>query len=181
MNSSRETLLREEEEEKKRSMYPIGLENIQGASPLGQTICPQNNIPERKTTNSPTELLSDDDGSDWILLKDLKPPTSCDPEYRQENLAQEQMEIRQETLRKDETNIEKEKEATMKSTKQIRNNQHKTNSRKNNPINYQTTEPDTRTNIWKQPKDLTYTTNLSKLTVKAKWKASSPMKSPPPR
>ena len=41
MNSSRETLLREEEEERKRLRYPIGGESNQEVSPPGQRIRPQ--------------------------------------------------------------------------------------------------------------------------------------------
>ena len=74
MNSSRETLLREEKEERKRLRYPIGLEIIQEASAPGQPTCPQTaNIPELTMTQTPTETISDDDASDLILLKDLKP------------------------------------------------------------------------------------------------------------
>ena len=53
----------------------------------------------------------------------------------------------------------------------------------NNPINFQITEPHTRTDIENQSKNRTPTKSpfKTKLTGMAKRKASSPMKSPPPR
>ena len=73
-NSSKETLLREGEEEIKRLRYPIGLENIQEARPPGQPIRLQTmNTPEIRLTNPPTEMITDDDASELILLKGLKP------------------------------------------------------------------------------------------------------------
>ena len=69
-----ETLLREGEEEIKRLRYTIGLENIQEASPPGQPIRLQTmNTPEIRLTNPPTEMITDDDASELILLKGLKP------------------------------------------------------------------------------------------------------------
>ena len=109
MTISRETLIREEEEERKRLRYPIGLEIIQEASPTGYITCPQTmNIPELTITQTPTEIKSDNDASNLILLKDLKPLVSSNLENRQEKSAQEQTKVKQEVLRKDETSIEKE-------------------------------------------------------------------------
>ena len=70
MNNSRETILREEEEESKRLRYPIGLESVKRASTPGKFTGARSSIPEKKTTNSPVELFSDDYASDLILLKD---------------------------------------------------------------------------------------------------------------
>ena len=110
MNSSRETLLREEEEEKKRLRYPIGLESLCEASPPGQPTCVQHDTPDRKMKNPYVEILSDDDASDLILLKDLKQQIFTDPDKRHDNSTQQQGDIKQETTRKDETDLEKDKE-----------------------------------------------------------------------
>ena len=108
-NSSRETLLREEEEERKRLSYPIGLENIQEASPPGQPIRLQiMNTPEIPLTNPPTEMISDDEASKIILLKALKPLVTINLKNRQEKSAQESTNIKQDMPRKDEVNMEKE-------------------------------------------------------------------------
>ena len=72
MNSSRETLLREEEEQRQRLRYPIGLESVQETSPPGKPVCARKSLSESRMTSSPVEFLSDDDASDLILLKDLK-------------------------------------------------------------------------------------------------------------
>ena len=110
VNSSRETLLREEEEERKRLRYPIGLEIIQEASPPGQPTYPQTtNLPELTMIQAPTELIFDDDASNLIILKDLKLLVSSNLENLQEKSAQEQTKVKQEVLRKDEHSIEKEK------------------------------------------------------------------------
>ena len=78
MNSSGETLLQEEEEEdaeRKRLRYPIGLESSQEASALGQRIRPQTtHTPNTSFTNPPIEVISDDDASNFILLINLKTP-----------------------------------------------------------------------------------------------------------
>ena len=80
MNSSRETLLREEEEQRKRLRFPIGLESDHGLSPSGKPnhrrICEN----ELGATNYPTEDVSDDNASDLISLKELKIKTFYDPE-----------------------------------------------------------------------------------------------------
>ena len=72
MNSSRETLLREEEEERKRLRFPIGPESDQDSSPSGKPdhskICEN----ELGATNYPNEDISDDNANDLISLKELK-------------------------------------------------------------------------------------------------------------
>ena len=72
MNSSRETLLREEEEQRKRFRFPIGLESDHETSPPGKPVCSRHSTTESRLTNSLVETLSDDDASDLILLKNLK-------------------------------------------------------------------------------------------------------------
>ena len=64
-----------------------------------------------KTHPHQATLLSDDDASDLILLNDLEIQTLSDPINRPENLIQERMDIKQETPKQIETNIEKEEEA----------------------------------------------------------------------
>ena len=80
MNCSRETFLREEEEQRKRLRFPIGLESDHESSPSGKPdhrrICEN----ELGATNYPTEDVSDDKSSDLISLKELKIKTLYDPE-----------------------------------------------------------------------------------------------------
>ena len=80
MNSSRETILREEKEQRKRLRFPIGLESDHESSPMGKPdhlrICEN----EHRATNNSTENSSDDNASDLISLKDLKTKTVTDPE-----------------------------------------------------------------------------------------------------
>ena len=72
MNSSRETLLREEEEQRKRLRFPIGLESDHESSPSGKPHYSRISQNESRATNPPVETLSDDDASDLISLKELK-------------------------------------------------------------------------------------------------------------
>ena len=73
MNSSRETLLREKEEEKKWLRYLIGLESNQDQIPWGQASWPlPPGTSDIKSANMSLEIISDDDASDFILLKDFK-------------------------------------------------------------------------------------------------------------
>ena len=65
MNSSRETLLREEEEQRKRLRF----ESDHETSRPGKPVCSKNSTTESRLTNSPVETLSDDDASDLLLLK----------------------------------------------------------------------------------------------------------------
>ena len=78
MNSSRETLHREEEEQRKRLRFPIGPESDQESSPSGKPdhrkICEN----ELGATNYPNEDISDDNASDLISLKELKSKTSLE-------------------------------------------------------------------------------------------------------
>ena len=78
MNSSRETLLREEEEQRKRPRFPIGPESDQESSPSGKPdhrkICEN----ELGAANYPNEDISDENASDLISLKELKTKTSLE-------------------------------------------------------------------------------------------------------
>ena len=80
MNSSRETLLREEEEQRKRLRFPIGLESDHESSPSGKSDHCRILENELGATNHPTEDVSDDNASDLISLKELKTKTLNDPE-----------------------------------------------------------------------------------------------------
>ena len=80
MNSSRETLLREEEEQRKRLRFPIGLESDHESSPSGKPDHCRIRKNELGATNYPTEDVSDDNASDLISLKELKTKTLYNPE-----------------------------------------------------------------------------------------------------
>ena len=177
------------------------------ASLPGQPTCLRNNTPERKTMNPPAKILSDDQSSDLILLKDLKPQTFMNPEKRQDNLTQEQMEIKQKMPRKDETDLEKEREVyhSLIDLDSAENNQDQnttpplihldsyeegdisnaetTNTRQNpevkSQLTFQNTELVTKMNKGEQTKDVTTIKNLTKLTGAADRKAFSPMKLSP--
>ena len=112
-NSSNGTLLREEEEEKKWLRHRIGLESSQEPIPSGQPIRPlSTHTPDVSKTNMPIERISDDDASDLILLKDLKPLVRSNLENRQDHAVHEPTNIKQEIFRKEELNIEKEQDLT---------------------------------------------------------------------
>ena len=78
MNSSRETLLKEEEEQRKRLRLAIGLKSDHKSSPRGKPdhlrICEN----EYRATNNSTGISSDDNASDLISLKELKTKTVTD-------------------------------------------------------------------------------------------------------
>ena len=78
MNSSRETLLREEEEQRTRLRFLIGLESDYKSSPPGNSDYSRMSKRERRATNSSAETLSDDNASDLISLKELKTKTLTD-------------------------------------------------------------------------------------------------------
>ena len=82
-------------------MYLIGLESSQEVSLLGQPIRPQTTYTsDISLTNPSVETKSDDDASDLILLKDLKPLVRSNLENRQEQPAQEPTNIKQENPKK---------------------------------------------------------------------------------
>ena len=78
MNSSRENLLREEEEQRKRLRFPIGPESDQESSPSGKPDHRKFCENELGATNYPNEDISDDNASDLISLKELKIKTSLE-------------------------------------------------------------------------------------------------------
>ena len=96
MNSSRETLLREEEEHRKRLRFPLGLESDHETSPSGKPdhckICEN----ETRTTNHPNEDLSDDNASDLIALQELMNKTSDDPVKPKEHLTLDRTDLKAE-------------------------------------------------------------------------------------
>ena len=78
MNSSKETLLREEEEQRKRLRIPIGPESDQESSPSGKPDHRKFCDNEPGMTNDSYEDISDDNASDLISLKELKYKTSLE-------------------------------------------------------------------------------------------------------
>ena len=78
MNSSRETRLREEEEQRKRLRFPIGLEKDHESSPSGKSDHCRIRENELGATNHPTENVSDDNASNLIPLNELKTKTLND-------------------------------------------------------------------------------------------------------
>ena len=85
MNSSRQTLLREKEEQRKRLRIPIGPESDQESKPSGKPDHRKNCDNEPGTTNDPYEEISDDNVSDLISLKDLKYKTSFEATKSEEH------------------------------------------------------------------------------------------------
>ena len=86
MNSSRETLLREEEEQRKRLRIPIGLEIDQESSPSGKPDLQKSCVNEPGLMIEPNEEISDDNASDLISLKDLKDKTFLEATKSDEHL-----------------------------------------------------------------------------------------------
>ena len=86
MNGSRETLLREEEEQRKRLRTPIGLESDQESSPSGKPDLHKSCVNEPGVMIEPREEISDDNASDLISLKDLKDKTLLEATKSDEHL-----------------------------------------------------------------------------------------------
>ena len=107
MNSSRETLLREEEEQRKRLRFPIGLESDHESSPLGKPdhlrICEN----EYRATNNSTEISSDDNASDLISQKELKTKTVIDQEKSLEYPSPDQADLKAEITDQTEPKVER--------------------------------------------------------------------------
>ena len=89
MNSSRETLLREEEDQRKRLRTPIGLESDQESSPSGKADLHKSRLNEPGVMIEPHEEISDDNASDLISLKDLKDKTLLEATKSDEHLISE--------------------------------------------------------------------------------------------
>ena len=100
MNSSRETLLREEEEERKRLRCPISTESNQEQQlPSGQPSRPLTQDKSDLTlTNMSLETVSDDDPSDLVILKDIKLLTRINLENTQDNTVQDPLRFRTKNL-----------------------------------------------------------------------------------
>ena len=86
MNSSRETILREVEEQRKRLRIPIGLESDQESSPSGKPDLRKSCVNEPGLMIEPHEEISDDNASDLISLKDLKDKTLLEATKSDEHL-----------------------------------------------------------------------------------------------
>ena len=107
MNSSRETLLGEEEEQRKRLRLPIGLENDHESSPPGKPDYSRIGENERRATNSSAETLSDDNVSDLISLKELKTKTLTDLEKQAEHPPPDRADLKAEITNQTEPKVEK--------------------------------------------------------------------------
>ena len=86
MNSSRETLLREEEEQRKRLRIPIGLKSEQESRPSCKPDHRKSCDNEPGMMNESQEEISDDNASDLISLKYLKNKTSLEATKSEEHL-----------------------------------------------------------------------------------------------
>ena len=204
MNSSRETLLREEKEQRKRLRFPIGLESDHETSPPGKPVFSRNSTTESRLTNSPVETLSDDDASDLILLKDLKIQNLTDFKNQPEHPLQERTDFKEEIPKQTKSKVEKAEIPLidldsgynitvpnptppliiLDSHEEVdTSNQEIPNYQKNPEMKLTQTnaEPDTMADMESQAKELTPIKIRTKLTGTAKKKASSPMKSPPPK
>ena len=202
MNSSRETLLREEEEQRKRLRFPIGLESVHESSPLGKPdhlrVCEN----EYRATNNSTEIFSDDNASDLISLKELKAKTVIDEEKSLEYPSPDQADLKAEIKDQTEPKVERTEfplidlDAEDKNTTSHPNpsliflNSHEETDKGNkklpisleNPSTEQTekiSDPITIAETEKQQSEVTSTKITAKLSGTAKRKASSPVKSPP--
>ena len=107
MNSSRETLLREEEEQRKRLRFPIGLESDQESSPPGKPDHSRIRENEHRATNYPAEVLSDNNASDLISLKELKIKTLTDLEKPSEHPSPDRADLKAEITNQTEPKVEK--------------------------------------------------------------------------
>ena len=202
MNSSRETLLREEEDQRKILRFPIGLESDHKSSPLGKPdhlrICKN----KYRATNISTEISSDDNASDLISLKELKTKTVTDPEKSLVYSSPDQADLKAEITDQTDAKV-KSTELTLidLDAEDINTTSHsnpplifldsheepdKGNKERaisfENPSTEQTekiAEPTTIAETEKQQPEVTSTKTTAKLSGTAKRKASSPVKSPP--
>ena len=107
MNSSRETLLREEEEQQKRLRFPIGLESDHESSPPGKLDHFRISENDYRATNCPAEVLSDDNASDLISLKEFKTKTLTDIEKPSEQSSPDRADLKAESTNLTEPKVEK--------------------------------------------------------------------------
>ena len=202
MNNSRETPLREEEEQRKRLRFPIGLESDHESSPLGKPdhlrICDN----EYRATNNSTEISSDDNASDLISLKELKTKTVTNPEKSLEYSSPDQADLKAEITDQTDPKVEstelplidfdaEDNNTTSHSNPPLtfldsheeadKGNKERPNSFEN-PSTEQTekiADPITIAETEKQQPEVSSTKTTAKMSGTAKRKASSPVKSPP--
>ena len=202
MNSSRETLLGEEEEQRKRLRVPIGLESDIESSPPGKPNHPRIGEKEHRATNNPTEDSSDDNASDLITLKELNTKTLTNPEKPSDLPSPDRAEFKAEITNQAESKIERiefplidfdsgdNSTASHQTPPLIFLDSHEEADKddKELPISPEKprTEPTekiadsvTIAKTEKQQLDPTSTKTKPKLSCTAKRKASSPVKSPP--
>ena len=107
MNSSRETLLREEEEQRKRLRFPIGLESDHESIPSGKPDYSRTSENEHRATSSSVEILSDDNASNLISLKELKTKTLTGLEKQTEHPPPDRADLKAEITNLTEPKVEK--------------------------------------------------------------------------
>ena len=202
MNSSRETLLREEEEQRKRLRFPIGLESDHESSPSGKP--DHRRIPEKEieTTNYPTEDVLDDNASEYISLKEQKTKTLYDPEKPIEQSSLYRTDPKAEITNQTEKKVEMaeiplidldsgDNSVDPQITPQLNFlDSHEEAEKKNQEVpispenprmepTEKSAEPAITAETEKQQLDSAPTNTKLKLSGTAKRKASSPVKSPP--
>ena len=198
MNSSRETLPREEEEQRKKLRSPIGLESDQESSPPGKPDHPRISENEHGATNCPT----DDNASDLISLKGQKTKTLTDPEKPSEHPSPDRADLKAEITNQTEPKVERaeiplidldsgdnstDSHLTpplifLDSHEEAEKNNKELSISPENPRTEPTekiAEPVTMAETEKQQLDPASTKIKAKLSGTAKRKASSPLKSPP--
>ena len=202
MNSSRETLLREEEEQRKRLRFPISLKSDHKSSPQGKLdhlrICEN----DYRATNNSTENSSDDNASNLISLKKFKAKFVTDPEKSPKYPSPDQADLKAEITDQTEPKVERTKfplidlgSANNNTTSHLNPpliflDSHEEADKSNkelpvfpeNPSTEQTekiADPITIAETEKQQIEVTPTKTTAKLSGTAKRKASSPVKSPP--
>ena len=191
MNSSRETLLREEEEQRKRPRFPIGPESDQESSPSGKPdhrkICEN----ELGAANYPNEDISDENASDLISLKELKTKTSLESAKPKEDSILDRTDPKAEFTDQAEQKVEMDKipridldsgdnDRDPQVTQQLvfldtHEEAEKMNQETPFPLENPGGEP-TEKSVEPDPIN-----KKPKLSGTAKRKASSPVKSPPPK
>ena len=204
MNSSRETLLREEKEQRKRLRIPIGLESDQESSPSGKPDHRKSCDNEPGMMNESHEEISDDNASDLISLKDLKNKTSLEATKSQEHLISDRTDRKPEIPDHVEQKVELDKiplidldsrdnERDPQVTPQLvfldiieeanQANQEKPFLPENPGGEFTATsvEPIAMAEAESKQPYSDLATKKPKLSGTAKRKASSPMKSPPPK
>ena len=202
INSSRETLLRQEEEQRKRLRFPIDLESDHESSPLGKPehirICEN----DYRATNNPSEISSDDNASDLASLKELKTKTVTNPEKSLEYSSPDQTDLKYEITDQTDPNVERTEFPLIVLDAEDNNitshpnppltfldsHEEADNGNKERTISFENpsieqtekiADPITIAETEKQQPEATSSKTTAKLSGTAKKKASSPVKSPP--